>query len=459
MLAPGVPQLMREFGSASPELASFCVSVYVLGLAAGPMAFAPLSELYGRPVVYHVTNAGFLAFIVACAKAPSLSTLIAFRFLSGVFGSCPLTNGGGTIADMIVQEKRGAAMASYAVGPLIGPIVGPVVGGVVSEALGWRWVFWIIAIVSGVLSLCFLCFCRETYAPVILQQKVDRLRRETGNGMLRSRLDAGLAPRDFFKRGILRPFKMLLFSPICIICNVFVGLAYGYLYLLFTSLTPLFMRIYHFDTVHAGLAFLGLGVGSMVGVAYFSVASDSHIRNKAAQEAAAAAATDTPNGAGRFKPTIKPEYRLPPLKVGALLLPAGFFIYGWTAEYSVHWIAPIIGTAIIGVGNLIVFMVLAPFAMPSLDQTCADREATQALQLYLVDSFTIYAASALAANAVVRSVAGAVLPLAGIPMYDKLGLGWGNSLLGLIAIIMLPAPWLFLKYGEYLRKRFEIKNL
>lgn len=79
--------------------------------------------------------------------------------------------------------------------------------------------------------------------------------------------------------------------------------------------------------------------------------------------------------------------------------------------------------------------------------------------MYLVDSFTIYAASALAANAVVRSIAGAVLPLAGLPMYDKLGLGWGNSLLGFIAMVMIPAPWLFMKYGEYLRKTFVIKNL
>ena len=79
--------------------------------------------------------------------------------------------------------------------------------------------------------------------------------------------------------------------------------------------------------------------------------------------------------------------------------------------------------------------------------------------MYLVDSFTIYAASALAANTVLRSIAGAVLPLAGLPMYDKLGMGWGNSLLGFIAVGLLPLPWLFIKYGEHLRKKYEIKNL
>ncbi|KAM0262066.1 hypothetical protein ACHAPA_009429 [Fusarium lateritium] len=430
MFAPGVPQLMVEFNSQSPELASFCVSVYVLGFAAGPMLFAPLSELYGRQIVYHCCNVGFIVFVIACAKAPSLSSLIAFRFLSGTFGSAPITNGGGTIADMIVQEKRGAAMAAFTVGPLLGPIIGPVVGGVVTDALGWRWVFWIIAIMAGVLSTIFLFASEETYAPVILARKTTKLKKETGNPDLRSKLDAGLSPADYFKRGILRPFKMLAFSPICIICGLYVGLAYAYLYLLFTSLTPLFMRIYHFNTVHAGLTFLGLGVGSMVGVAYFSYSSDKYVKKKAA--------TAKEQGVVDPAESMKPEHRLPPLKTGAILLPAGLFIYGWTAEYETHWIAPIIGTAIIGVGNLLIFM---------------------SLQMYLIDSFTIYAASALAANAVMRSIAGAVLPLAGLPMYNKLGMGWGNSLLGFIAAALIPAPWLFIKYGEHLRKKFEIKDL
>ncbi|OAQ97166.1 hypothetical protein LLEC1_03050 [Akanthomyces lecanii] len=362
MFAPGVPSLMREFKSDSKELAAFCVSVYILGFAAGPMLFAPLSELYGRTRIYHVCNLGF-----------------------------------------------------------IGP-------------LSWRWVFWILVIVSGVISSLFLVLARETYAPVLLQRKTDRLVKETGNIGLRFRLDAGLAPRALFARAILRPFKLLAFSPICAICNVFVGIAYGYLYIMFTSITPLFEQQYGFDSIHAGLAFLGLGVGSMVGVGYFSTASDSYMKKKA-KEAGELAADEEEMARRPSVSAIKPEYRLPPLRAGAILLPAGLFIYGWTAQYKVHWIVPIIGTAIMGVGNLVIFM------------------------LYLVDTFTIYAASALAANSVVRSLLGAVLPLAGGPMYERLGLGWGNSLLAFIAVALIPVPWLFMRYGEYLRKRFAIENV
>lgn len=256
---------------------------------------------------------------------------------------------------MITQQKRGAAMAGFSIGPLLGPIIGPVIGGIVADKLSWRWVFWILTILSGAISTLFFFFSRETYAPVLLERKTERLRKQTGNTNLRSRLDTGLPPRKLFQRSILRPFKLLALSPICAICNVFVGIAYAYLYIMFTSITPLFMQQYGFDSIHAGLAFLGLGVGSMIGVGYFSSSSDAYIKKKAKEEGELPGDEETarrPSVSG-----IKPEYRLPPLRLGAVLLPAGLFIYGWTAQYKVHWIVPIIGTAIMGVGNLVIFMV------------------------------------------------------------------------------------------------------
>ena len=147
MFAPGVPEVMSEFDSTNIELASFVVSIYVLGYAFGPLLIAPLSELYGRLVIYHSCNVLFVIFTVACALATNLNMLIGFRFLEGTFGSAPLTIGGGTIADMIIQQKRGAVMSVWAMGPLMGPVIGPVIGGYLSEAKGWRWVFWLIAIV------------------------------------------------------------------------------------------------------------------------------------------------------------------------------------------------------------------------------------------------------------------------------------------------------------------------
>lgn len=73
--------------------------------------------------------------------------------------------------------------------------------------------------------------------------------------------------------------------------------------------------------------------------------------------------------------------------------------------------------------------------------------------------FTTYAANALAANTVVRSIMGAILPLAGQSMYAALGLGWGNSLLGFIAVTCIPVPVILIQYGERWRKRFDVRKL
>ncbi|ROV94832.1 hypothetical protein VPNG_09298 [Cytospora leucostoma] len=342
IFAPSIPELMLDFRSDSELLAAFVVSVYVLGFAFGPLIIAPMSEIYGRTIVYHICNVGFLAFLIGCALAPTLNSLIGFRFLSGIFGSCPLTNGGGSIADMVKQEKRAGAMAVFSIGPLLGPIIGPVAGGFIAAALGWRWVFWVLVIVAGAVSVTMLVFLRETYAPVILQRRVGSLRSETGNELLRSKLDAGLSPGDYFKRSIIRPLKMLIKSPIVALLALYISVVYGYLYLMFTSITEVFQIYYNFSTSITGLVFLGLGVGSLSGLLLYSVTSDRHIKKMAARE-----------GKG-----MKPEYRMQLLPVGALIMPAGFFLYGWTAQYHVHWIVPIIGTGIIGMGNIIIFMAL-----------------------------------------------------------------------------------------------------
>ena len=146
MFAPGVPQVLVDFhGSEQSVLSTFVVSVYVLGYAIGPMVIAPLSELYGRYPLYQTTNILFVIFTIACAVASNLNMLIAFRFFEGCAGSAVLALGGGTIADLFVQSERGAAMAIWAMGPLMGPVIGPVAGGFLSQAKGWRWVFWVIA--------------------------------------------------------------------------------------------------------------------------------------------------------------------------------------------------------------------------------------------------------------------------------------------------------------------------
>ena len=118
---------------------------------------------------------------------------------------------------------------------------------------------------------------------------------------------------------------------------------------------------------------------------------------------------------------------------GSVLVPCGLFIYGWSAQYHTHWIVPNIGAALFSAGIIISF---------------------QCIQTYIVDSYVTYAASAIAAATVLRSSAGFGFPLFAPYIYHALDYGWGNSLLGFIAIgIGLPAPVLLWLFGKRLRER------
>lgn len=189
---------------------------------------------------------------------------------------------------------------------------------------------------------------RETYAPALLGKKAARLRKETGDPNYRSKFDKGLTPAQFFKLAIIRPTKMLVTSPIVAILAIDMSIIYSYLYFLFTTFTFVFKEQYGFNAGEAGLAYLGLGVGFVIGQFGVGSAADKYYKRKAAQGPS------------------KPEHRLPPLIVGAFLIPIGLIWYGWTAQFKVHWIAPIIGTSFIGFGTMCTFL---------------------PIQMYLIDTF------------------------------------------------------------------------
>jgi multidrug resistance protein len=260
--APGVPQVLRTFNETSNTIATFVVSVYILGFAIGPLIIAPMSELYGRHHLYNICNLLFVVFNVACALSKSMGMLIAFRFFAGCAGSAPLTLGGGTVADLFPQQQRAGAMAIWSLGPLLGPVIGPVCGGFLVEHMSWRWVFWIMAIFGGAFGILLLLVGRETYAPMLLERKAAKLRKETGNLQLRSVLTKQIPPREVFTRAIARPMKMLFLSPIVGLMSLYIAINYGILYLFFTTITFVFEGTYGFSSGAVGLSYIGVGIGS-----------------------------------------------------------------------------------------------------------------------------------------------------------------------------------------------------
>jgi len=281
-------------------------------------------------------------------------------------------------------------------------------------------------------------FLNETYAPTLLKHKAAYLRKQHNDQQYQSKFHTALPAATVFKRAILRPMKLLFLSPIVSLLSLHLSMVYGYLYLLFTTFTMVFQGIYGFSTGAAGLTFLGLGGGSIAGVVIIGGCSDKIYLYYA----------------GKNGGTGKPEYRLPFMVFSSLFCPIGLFWYGWSAQAHAHFMVPIIGSALMAFGMMSV-MVRHPLI--PCDIMFTDLTSPQLpVQNYLVDAYTQYAASAVAAATILRSLLGALLPLAGQPMYDKLGVGWGNSLLAFIALAFSPVPWFFWKYGERIRTRNPI---
>ncbi|KAH8705825.1 major facilitator superfamily domain-containing protein [Talaromyces proteolyticus] len=244
IFAPGVPKLMREFNSTSTSLSSFVVSAYIVSFILGPLVFAPLSELYGRSI--------------------NMPMFIVFRLLQGLSGSVPIVLGAGIIGDLMAPEHRGQVLSGWQLGPLLGPVLGPVIGGYMAENVGWRWVFWLVAILAGIFTVVNM-FVPEAYAPAPLGRKAAKLRKESG--------DFKYVALDLMDERRVR-CSMLFLSPIVMLLFLETSIVYGYLYLLFTTFTYVFKDQYGFGSGAAGLAYLGLGVGILLGLFLTGLTSD-----------------------------------------------------------------------------------------------------------------------------------------------------------------------------------------
>lgn len=409
-----VAQVIRQFG-ISQEVATLGISLFVLGFAVGPLLWAPLSELYGRQVLFTGTYMMLTVFNAAAAGVNTSYGLIILRFMAGTFGSSPLTNAGGVIADMMPANQRGIGMSIFAAAPFLGPVIGPIVGGFVGETIGWRWVEGVMAIFTGVLWIFGTLTIPETYSPVILRRRATKLAKMTGKEYI-SVLDKKQgkpSPGAAFKKSLSRPWALLFREPIVFLISIYMAIIYGTLYMLFGAFPIVYQQYRGWSQGIGGLAFLGVAVGMLVGVCYAIWDNSRYQRVEDEHDGEA-----------------PPEARLPPAIVGSICLPVGMFWFAWTNSPSIHWIVSIIGTAPFGFGMVLVFL------------SCMN---------YLIDSYTIYAASVLAANSVLRSIFGATFPLFTTYMYNALGIHWASSIPAFLALACCPFPFLFYKYGEPIR--------
>ncbi|KAJ4350054.1 uncharacterized protein N0V89_008675 [Didymosphaeria variabile] len=411
----GIPGMMVTFDVKSKINLVLGLTTYLAGLALGSVILAPLSEMYGRRPVYLVAVAMFIVLIIPCALAQNLATVLAVRFFGAFAGAAMISNAPGTVSDIVSDDYRALAFSVWSIGPMNGPVVGPLVGGFVFQYKGWRWTNWVVVIGSGV-SWFMVFLIGETYAPALLRAKSAKKRKETGEERWYSRYDDKKKFWPMLKENLYRPLIMSVKEPICIFWNVYIALVYGVLYLCFVSYPIVFSELRGWSPGLTGLGYIGIGIGGML-----TICSEPLLRRLINSHT-----TDPATG----KPP--PEAMVSVVCIAAVCVPVGEMIFAWTCTPDVHWAAPIIAGIPFGAGNCGVFIYASN---------------------YLVHSYGIYAASALAGNAVLRSALGGTLPLAGPQMYRSLGPHWSATMLSLIEFAMIPIPLIFYRYGHKIRER------
>ncbi|OCK83166.1 MFS general substrate transporter [Lepidopterella palustris CBS 459.81] len=411
----GIPGIMISFDISNETIAVLGITTYLIGLAFGSIILAPLSEVYGRRPVYIIAMALYTLLIIPCALTPNLEGILITRFFGALAGSVMLANAPGTISDIVNEEYRALAFSAWSIGPMNGPVIGPLIGGFVYEYMGWRWTNWVVMIASGV-SFCMMCLIGETYAPAILRTKAARKRKETGNDKWHSRYDEKKKFWPMLRENLTRPVSMAVNEPICVFWNIYIAVIYGILYLCFVAYPIVFSGLRGWSPGITGLSYSGLGIGGLI-----TICSEPLIRRMIN-----AHKMDQVTG------KVPPESMVSIVCIAAICIPVGELIFAWTCTPNVHWIVPIIAGIPFGAGNCAVFIYASN---------------------YLVHSYGIYAASALAGNAVLRSIVGGCIPLAGPSLYRKLGPHWAGTFLGLLELSLVPIPVVFWRYGHKIRNK------
>lgn len=208
----GIPGMMADW-NISELSGALGMTTYMAGVACGSLLLAPLSEMYGRRPVYLVAIALFMIFVIPCALAPNIATMLVMRFLAAFCGSALISNCPGTLSDIVDNEHTALAYSIWSIGPINGPIIGPVIGGFVYEALGWRWTNWVVVITAAA-SWAAVAMISETYAPALLRKRAKKRRAETDDPRYWSRYDDKTAFTELLKLNLSRPFTMTVREPI-----------------------------------------------------------------------------------------------------------------------------------------------------------------------------------------------------------------------------------------------------
>ncbi|KAL4881767.1 MFS general substrate transporter [Aspergillus karnatakaensis] len=418
--SPGSAAVKAQF-NVSTTVSLLPLSASSLGLAFGPMMSSPLSETFGRKLVYLLTLPLVNLFTIGSGASQSITSLIICRFIAGLFSAPGVSVAAATITDYTHPSERVIPLGIYYSVPTIGSAMGPLVGSFVVNEKSWRWTAWVPLMLAALVHPPAL-FIRESYKPILLRRRAEKLVPD-GAILPVHRKTATTLFKEFITSTIVRPLHMLFTEPLVGFICLYCGFQFALLYTFIVASPRVFVDVYGFTPTGQGLSFLGM-VGGCVVAPFVLFGVDYLVKRRVTL----LVRNNDENAEG-----VPPEHRLYTAMFGSLVLPVGLFIFAWTARPSVHWIVPILAVGVTFLGSLLIYI------------PC---------NFYMLEVYgSKYGASASGASSLTRYTLSAAFPLFVPAMYEALGVGGATSLLAGLAVGMAGIPWWFFYYGPVLRAR------
>lgn len=390
-----------------------------VGAAIFPLILLPLMEDLGvRPVLLS-TYFCFTCLLIPISRAQNFATLVAVRFFAG--GCVPIMSD--AVASIVSnlfhgEQGRSVPVCLYVMVYLGATSLGPVIGASILRFLDWRWMGYIELVFTAALFPILFLSLHETRALAILRTKAKRMRKEGKKAQTVEESDPTPLHQVLIK-SVQRPIYMLFTESVVFVATIWAGFSLGTIYLFTQSIEQVYGELYGWNTIQAGYVQSAIVVGEILGTGLPLASNHWH-------HASAAHNTEVPG-------TSVPEARLYPAIIGGSVgVTGGMFVYGWAAYPNIHWMVVTVGLAMVGFGTTAVVVSIAN---------------------YLIDAYSKYAASALAAVGLVENAAIAFLPLAASAMYTNLGFHWASTLLGCASLMLAATPFLVITWGREIRAR------
>ncbi|KAK7909061.1 MFS general substrate transporter [Apiospora marii] len=397
-----------EHYGVSPMQGSMVTGIFLIGIAVGSLVSAPLSETFGRNIIYFTAMILVMLFSIAKALAPNYGAALAFRFLNAVFAATPMTVGDIWTPMQIPFGLPFITFCAYA-----GPILGPVIAAYTPE-IGFEWADWISTIIIGAALVLVLLVQPETYGPLLLEWRAKHLRDLTGDEHYQAEHASARSLGARLAVNLYRPFSLALTEPIILVFTFYLILLYFVLFTFLNGYPYIFTNVYGVSLSITFVIFAAMMPGVLIGL--LMIPYIYHLTKKAAAKAAAAGQA------------LAPEVSLYWAMAGAsLFMPISLFWMGWTCYPDISIWSPIVASGFFGYALVCIFT---------------------ASYMYIIYVYLQYAASALGFMTFARYLVSGALSPASIAMYDKLGPHWSLTIVGIVAALIAPVPFLLYRHGH-----------